>query len=402
MKFIGSIIVLTAMIVSTAWAQPSARITTMHAVQGQAQSQLTMSVKCNDVVQYILTRDQLTLTDNGKAVEEFSIVESSSPAVRNPISAALVLDASGSMSGSGNAGAKAAAHAFLGLMDSTTDEGAVFYFNSAVMLQQSMTSSMSALHTAVDGLMAAGATAVWDAIYAGIHEVANSAINGKRAVVALTDGGDNSSTRTPAEVIALAQQKNIRVFTIGLGSAINATTLQQIALLSGGLYYQTPNASELLNIFTTIANFMGRGFDEHTVAFVSPDPDAESHTLEIRVQACNDVTEATHTEASIAGITTVAPVAAAPVTLALDQNAPNPFPAGSGTIIPFTVRGDAARHVKLEVYDLLGRRVATLVDGLRHAGSYSAGFQAERLGSGMYLYRLSSGETVLSRMMTIR
>ncbi|MDT8322767.1 MAG: VWA domain-containing protein [Bacteroidota bacterium] len=404
MKMQWSIIVFIATILSSpAWAQPSTRITTMHVIQGQSQAELTLSVKCSDEVQYILTHEQLSITDNGTPVEEFSIVESSSPAVRNPISAALVLDASGSMSGAGNAGAKAAGLAFVGLMDSTTDEAAVFYFNSAVTLTLQMTSSSSSLINAVDGLPAGGATAVWDAIYAGINEVAASAGNSKRAVVALTDGGDNSSTRSPAEVIALAQQKNIRVFTVGLGSAINATTLEMIALLTGGLYYQTPSATELQNIFTTIATFMGRGFDEHTVAFVSPDPDAQAHRLEVRVRVCGDVAEATHSEAAITGVTSVSPAALpAAQQMELAQNAPNPFAAGSGTVIPYTLRGGSARHVTLEVYDLLGRRVATLVDGLRSEGTHTARFAAESLATGLYLYRLSSGENVQTRMMMIR
>ena len=404
MKFFGSVIAFLAMMAAgTAFGQPTARITTMHVVQGQPEAQLTLSVKCADEVQYILTRDQLSITDNGEPVEEFSIVESSSPAVRNPISAALVFDASGSMTGTGNAGAKAAGLAFVGLMDSTTDEAAVFYFNTTVILTQQMTGNTSALTQAVNGLPAAGGTAVWDAIYAGILEVDGSASNSKRAVVALTDGGDNSSTRTPAEVIALAQQKNIRVFTIGLGSAINATELQSIAQLSGGLYYQTPSASELQNIFTTIATFMGRGFDEHTVAFVSPDPDAETHLLEIRVRACNDIAEATHSEAAVTGVTSVTAAAyAAPAQLELAQNAPNPFAAGATTMIPFSVQGTGGQHVKLEVYDLLGRRVATLLDRPLSRGLHSARFQATGLSAGMYLYRLSAGETMRTRMMLIR
>jgi copper homeostasis protein CutC len=73
--------------------------------------------------------------------------------------------------------------------------------------------------------------------------VINNGVNQCRAVIALTDGGDNASTRTVAEIISLANRHRIRVFTIGLGSGINATELEQIALLTGGRYYQTPNAA---------------------------------------------------------------------------------------------------------------------------------------------------------------
>ncbi len=404
MKTIGSIIVFTAMILSSsAWAQPTARITTMHAVRGNSQAQLTLHVKCDDVVQYQLSASQLSIIDNGEPVEEFTITESSSPAVRNVFSTAIVLDASGSMSGAGNAGAKAAASAFVSFMDSVADEAAVFYFNSTPVLMQTMTTSKALLQASVSQLPASGATAVWDAMYEGIVMVANSGVNSKKSVVVLTDGADNSSSHTPSEVILLAQQKNIRVFTIGLGASVNSSTLEMIALLSGGLFYQTPTASELQNIFTTIASFMGRGFDEHTVAYVTPSPDAEVHTLEVRVQACNDVTSTTNTEAALTGTTAVKPTAAAmPTFLALEQNIPNPFENGSMTVIPYSVRGIGAHHVTLEVFDLLGLHVATLVDGLRAEGTYNVRFDANDLARGMYLYRLSSEETVLSRMMLIR
>ena len=44
----------------------------------------------------------------------------------------------------------------------------------------------------------------------------------------------------------------------------------------------------------------------------------------------------------------------------------------------------------LKVYDVLGREVATLVDGIRNAGSYTVHWNASSMPSGMYLYRLQA------------
>ncbi|MBI5472136.1 MAG: PQQ-binding-like beta-propeller repeat protein [Ignavibacteriae bacterium] len=76
-----------------------------------------------------------------------------------------------------------------------------------------------------------------------------------------------------------------------------------------------------------------------------------------------------------------------PTAYALDQNYPNPF--NPTTTIRFHIPNDG--HVSLKVYDLLGRKVATIVDEVRDAGSYEQVFDSSSLASGMYLYRLQAG-----------
>ncbi|MFN1834099.1 alpha-amylase family glycosyl hydrolase [Balneola sp. MJW-20] len=81
----------------------------------------------------------------------------------------------------------------------------------------------------------------------------------------------------------------------------------------------------------------------------------------------------------------------------LSQNYPNPFNPVT------TMQYDVARSGKvlLEVYDILGRKVATLVNANRSAGSYTARFDASDLSSGMYVARLVAGGTVQIRKMTL-
>lgn len=388
---------------SMSFAQTHARITTVQAVQGSSNASFTIAVRCADEVQYLLSRSQLVVTDNGLPVDEFDIVESSSPTVRYPISAAIVMDASGSMSGVGNTGAKAAGHAFVDYMDGSVDEATILWFTQLVSVYQQMTTSKSVLHAGVDALPASGATAVWDGIWQGLIELVNNGVNQKQAVVVLTDGGDNSSTRTVAEIIQLAQTYNLRVFTIGLGSAINATELDMIALLTGGAYYQTPNANDLQAIFTQIASFMGRGYDEHTVAFKSPDPDALQHELKVTVVACGEEANSTFVEKSITATGVRPAQTTSPFSLELKQAIPNPVAAGTDAVIPFTLSGTSAPlAVRLEVFDLLGRRVATLVDGDLPPGAHIARLHVDGMASGIYLYRLSSGPTVTTRKLIVR
>jgi hypothetical protein len=65
------------------------------------------------------------------------------------------------------------------------------------------------------------------------------------------------------------------------------------------------------------------------------------------------------------------------------------------------VAGGAASQVRLTVYDVLGRQVAVLVNGVQAPGSYTVRFDATGLASGIYVYRLQAGSTVVSRKMLL-
>ena len=86
-----------------------------------------------------------------------------------------------------------------------------------------------------------------------------------------------------------------------------------------------------------------------------------------------------------------------PKTLVLGQNFPNPF--NPTTEISFGVPKD--EKVTLAVYDLLGRRVATLVNGEIGAGFHTVTWDASRLASGVYIYRITAGDYIQSRRMLL-
>lgn len=88
-----------------------------------------------------------------------------------------------------------------------------------------------------------------------------------------------------------------------------------------------------------------------------------------------------------------------PSKFALYQNYPNPF--NPSTTIRFDI--GTASQVKLEVFDMLGRSVAVLVDNHLASGSYSIPFSDSKLASGVYLYRLSApGVSQIKKMTLIK
>ncbi|MDX1429703.1 MAG: T9SS type A sorting domain-containing protein, partial [Rhodothermales bacterium] len=81
----------------------------------------------------------------------------------------------------------------------------------------------------------------------------------------------------------------------------------------------------------------------------------------------------------------------------LQQNYPNPF--NPSTQIGYAV--PSPQHVRIVVHDVLGRMIATLVDGVQSSGHHTVQFDASPFGSGLYVYRIHAGSFSASRTMTV-
>ncbi|QQS38045.1 MAG: T9SS type A sorting domain-containing protein [Ignavibacteriales bacterium] len=83
----------------------------------------------------------------------------------------------------------------------------------------------------------------------------------------------------------------------------------------------------------------------------------------------------------------------------LSQNYPNPF--NPSTQIKYSVANGS--FVSLKIYNILGQEVATLVNNFQNAGSYTINFDASKLASGIYLYKIQAGEFAqVKKMMLVK
>lgn len=163
--------------------------------------------------------------------------------------------------------AKTAANDFLDSMG-VADQSALVSFASTATLNKSLANNHAATKSAVNSLVASGATNIGDAINLGSLELksANAHPQAAKVMILLTDGKANKpygtgSGENPLDVnyakskAAEAANYGYKIFTIGLGSGdeINETMLIDIANLTGAEYYHAPTTEQLQGIYHDIS-----------------------------------------------------------------------------------------------------------------------------------------------------
>jgi VWFA-related protein len=191
-----------------------------------------------------------------------------------PLTTLLVIDVSDSMNAAGKLeAAKAAAHQFVDRMRSQ-DQTGIVSFNTRVETVQTVTSDKDALHAAIDGLRAESQTAMYDALMRGIDELEGA--SGRRAIILLSDGLDNSSSSGANSVIERIGPAGFSISTVGLGvpaqvldemTGIDETGLQDLAGRAGGVYGYAEDEESLTRLYETYAISMQ---SEYAITYTPP------------------------------------------------------------------------------------------------------------------------------------
>ena len=185
---------------------------------------------------------------------------------RMTVDTVLVMDTSGSMSGTPISDARTAAKTFIGLMGEH-DRAAIYSFNGQNLntskQEVSFTSDKATLNSTIDGLSAVDWTPLYDTVYTAIQYAKTSA--NMPVVIVLTDGNDvtgndgNGNQYHSAHSLSDCENASIPVYTIGLDPGpfydpLNDTVLKLIAQTSdGGSYYHAPSSSQLQQIYQDLA-----------------------------------------------------------------------------------------------------------------------------------------------------
>jgi VWFA-related protein len=211
------------------------------------------------------------------------------PGKEEKVNTTLVLDHSGSMALPADdadpntpkiSGLHDAGDAFVNMMPERTGRVSLVPFSSQVGAPRAFTNNREKLKSHIRSLKPEGETALVDAVYTGIATLEADAAPGKRAVIAMTDGIDNSSRRRVEEVIARAKDANIKLYLLGFGrkSEIDEATMKRMADETGGKYYHAPNKAALMEIFENLSiELHDDGIDETSLKRIAAETGGSYH-----------------------------------------------------------------------------------------------------------------------------
>ena len=229
-----------------------------------------------------LTKDDFEILDNDK-VQSIIYFEN----VIQPISVVVMLDTSGSMTGS-IALLKEAAEQFL-LRLLPADQGRVGAFNDKIQISAHFTKNRDELIGDVKELDFGNGTRLWDAVLMSLDEL--KGIEGRRVVLVFTDGEDTESRTRLGATIDRARLDDAMVYAIGLESNFfNGQRmvrsqpdggLRKIADETGGGYFELKKTADLAPTFTRVAQELHA---QYVMGFTPTQLDGKIHKLSVRMK----------------------------------------------------------------------------------------------------------------------
>jgi Ca-activated chloride channel family protein len=206
----------------------------------------------------------------------------------SPVTVGLVVDHSRSM-GPKLAEVTAAVSAFAH-SSNPQDEMFVVDFNDDVWLQmlggKPFTHSADDLEKEIAAVSARGRTALYDAVAEGLNHLRFGHFE-KKALIIVSDGGDNASHQRFSQILTLAQRSEVLIYSIilqGDGQEENPGILRRLSKSTGGISYSPSSADTIANISALIARDLR---DQYTLGFTPEKStgDAPFRKIEVKVSA---------------------------------------------------------------------------------------------------------------------
>ena len=240
-----------------------------------------------------LPRESFRVWDDGReqTLAQFT-------AARQPISVALVLDASNSMgTGDRMETARRAALDFVKSME-PGDRTTVVIFNDQVLEVQPLTGDRKKLERSIQNIVPAGGTALYDALVRVAERMKN--LEGRKAAVLLSDGRDQAfkenapgSLHLFEEAVDAVVRSELVVYAIGLGARLEdetdlaqrrslRKTLETFSEKTGGRFYNPERSGQLSGVYRQITEDLGR---QYTLSYppTNQSRDGRWHTVRVEV-----------------------------------------------------------------------------------------------------------------------
>jgi len=203
-----------------------------------------------------------------------------------PVTVGLVIDNSGSMGGK-RSDVIAAALAFA-RSSNPQDEMFVVNFNEHVSFglpgNKPFTDQLDELEGALSRISTTGETALYDAVAASLERL-DKGNRDKKALIVISDGGDNASTRKLSQIMAAARRSGATIYTVGIydedDSDRNPHVLKQLASDTGGEAFFPQSPKDLVGICERIAHEIR---NQYTIAYVPSNRKQDGAYRTIRVK----------------------------------------------------------------------------------------------------------------------
>jgi Ca-activated chloride channel family protein len=228
-----------------------------------------------------LSRDRFVVFDNGRPVTiEFFTNEDA------PATIGLIVDASSSMRK--KLGEVLAASLAFAKTSNPQDELFALRFNDDVRDAVAdhrflLADDLLSLEQAIGSMRAEGRTSLYDALMAGMDHLRNGS-RARKALVVISDGGDNASRATHDQVLARARDSNAAIYTVGIFDANdvekNPGVLKSLARMTGGERFLPRSPGELVQACQRIARDIRSGY---TLGYAPPDRDGAFHRVRVEI-----------------------------------------------------------------------------------------------------------------------
>ncbi|HYM05116.1 MAG TPA: VWA domain-containing protein [Terriglobales bacterium] len=178
-----------------------------------------------------------------------------------PLSVGLVFDTSGSMGSKLDKSRQAVAQFFK--TANPEDEFFLIQFSDRPELVVDFTTHLEEIQNRLTFMQSKGRTALLDAIYMALHNMKKKAHNPRKAVLIISDGGDNSSRYTESEIKNLVREADVQIYAIGIYEPManrgrtpeelsGPSLLTEISEQTGGRQFSVENLNELPDVAAKI------------------------------------------------------------------------------------------------------------------------------------------------------